>query len=68
MRKKYKRVKNLILKAITVLATVLFFVSILALDNGLWTPTIMLVISGVWLIVYGLANGWFEVKHERWGE
>lgn len=67
MRRKSKKIKNFILKTVTGIALLIFFISAAALDNGSWIPTIMLVISGAWLTVFGLANGWFEVdKPERW--
>lgn len=52
--------KNKVLKAITAIAGVIFTLSVLSLDTPSWLPTIATVISGAWLIVFGLCNGWFE--------
>lgn len=54
--------KNKVLKAITALAGVIFTLSVLSLDTPSWTPTIATVISGAWLVLFGLANGWLEVS------
>ena len=58
--------KNFILKFITWVAGILFILSAGSLDSGNWIPTITLIISGIWLALFGLANGWFELENERW--
>ena len=66
MRRK-KRIKNIILKTITTLAYIQFVFSALMIAVGENEYKILLIISMVWFVLFGLANGWFEVdKPERW--
>ncbi len=57
--------KNFILKLITAIALTVCGLSAFSLDAGSWIPTITLVASSAWLIPFGLANGWFEIRYER---
>lgn len=68
MRRKRKRIKNAILKAITWFMGTVCALSAFSLDNEPYQmPVILLIVSAGWLVVFGLANGWFEVdKPERW--
>ena len=61
--KKYtggKHMKKIISKAITLIMGILFFLSAFSLDVPSWIPTIALAVSMVWLITFGIVNGWFE--------
>ncbi len=55
------RIKNFVLKAITYFAGAVCLLSALSLDSPTWVPTITMCISGAWLVLYGIANNWFEV-------
>lgn len=68
MRRKRKRIKNIVLRAITWFMGIVCLVSVLSLDSEPYQVSVIsLVISTGWLVVFGLANGWFEVdKPERW--
>ncbi len=56
--------KNFILKIIKWIALIIFSLSAFSLDSGSLVPTITLAISGIYLIIFGLANGWFEIGYE----
>ena len=64
--RKSKKVKNFILKTVTWFMGTVWILSALSIDSPTWTPTITLIISGAWLALFGLANGWFEIIKERW--
>lgn len=53
---KKKKMKNKILKTITILAGVLMFISICCLDSESWIPAIVLGICMAWLGLFLLAN------------
>lgn len=54
--------KNIILYAITAAMALLFCWGISCLDSDnsvLHIPILAMAISGAWLVVFGIANGWF---------
>jgi hypothetical protein len=56
-KRKLRKIRIAILKAITWIAGVFFFVSILALDmESLPIPVTVTVASGIWLTLIALAN------------
>ena len=53
---KRRKVKNRILKSITVLAVILGILSIMALDGNSIVPVIVLGICVAWGCLFGIAN------------
>lgn len=45
-----------ILKALTIIASIIFLVSVSCLDNGFWWPCITGGISAAWLLLMTIAN------------
>lgn len=59
-KNKLIKIKNIILKIITYIMTVLFILSLIALDSESIIPFITLVLSGGWLALVGYANGYID--------
>ena len=57
--------KKRILKTIAIIMGFIFMVSASALDSLTWIPTIMTVVSGLWLVLYAYANGAFDYLKEE---
>jgi hypothetical protein len=56
-KRKLRRIRIAILKAITWIAGILFFIGILSLDmEHLPIPAIVIIASGLWLTLIALAN------------
>ena len=65
-REKKIKIKNFVLKTITVLAYMQFVFSALMIDTGEIKYKALLIISIIWFALFGLANGWFKIASERW--
>lgn len=67
-KKSHFKAKKIILKGITYIMGIVCLLSELSLDSEPYLiPAITLVISGAWLWIFGLANGWFETAGEDIG-
>lgn len=60
MQKAKRKIKNFILKTITCIAGILFFVSACAIDSPSWIPTIICVVCMIWLGLFAYANGYMD--------
>lgn len=66
-RKFKRKAHNFILKTITSVAFILFFVSACAVDSPSWIPTIVYMICMAWLAVFAYANGMMDdYGDEEW--
>lgn len=52
--------KNKILKAIGYLNLTVFLFAACLVDSDSWVPSIVCLITGIYLGVFSYANGWFE--------
>lgn len=52
-----KKLKNIILKAITFIAVMVWVVSGCCLDSENWTPFLIgMLVSSLWILVFSIAN------------
>ena len=60
-RRRIKRIKNYCLIASAYAAGIILCASLCFLDAESWVPTILCVISGLWLAVFAYANGGYDI-------
>lgn len=65
-KRKKHRLKNFILKTISYIMGLVFILGACALDSeGTNIPFLMVVVSMMWLIPFGYANGFFETEGDE---
>ena len=52
--------KNKILKALAYMNFIAWCIAACAIDSDSWIPFIVVVITSLWLGLFGYANDWFE--------
>lgn len=55
-----KRVKKVIILAVSYIMGAVFITSLTMIDNDSAIPIILLLISFVWLVLVAIANGWCD--------
>ncbi|MDD3337848.1 MAG: hypothetical protein PHS82_03215 [Lachnospiraceae bacterium] len=60
MKKAKKSLKNTILKTITAIDALVCVYYACWLDADSWTPLVIVSVTMGWLILFGIANNWFD--------
>lgn len=59
-KKRKGKIKNFILKSITLCAGFLFMWAVCAIDSPSWIPTIVCLVCAAWLAIFAYANGMMD--------
>ena len=62
MKKKRRKIKNRILKMITLIAVVIWVVSLCCIDSESLVPSVALIVSEIWIYLFVYVN------RDMWGE
>lgn len=67
-KRKKRRFKNFILKTISYIMGAVFILGACALDSeGTPVPFLMVLVSMLWLTLFAVANGYFEMDGDDYG-
>lgn len=53
---KRRCMKNAVLKTITIISAIVFVLSVIALDSESYVPFYTALVSGLWLLLFAIAN------------
>lgn len=63
MKRLLRKIKNFILKTITVLSVIAWVISACSLDSTCWVPFfLMLIFTSIWIVAFSYANNLFEER------